>query len=368
MAEKKLDQVFFVKKSENVFSQLIETLETNFKFQKILFLGINETDDNFYKFIKKVKCEIVTLKSKSIETVSCIVVFDTECVDLGKELSKCYKIPYYLVMRQFPTTSVFFPFYFIENKIINCFAPSGIIFDMVSLQNCKSDFLLNCSFEMASFKFCVLENSFNEIFFNYKTKYQNEEFSKQLNLLFELFSSNVLNFQQIVETYSKLIEFFVKFEPNSLILMNFLVKNYSCKINPVFCNFLSSQVLFCVYENFIKYYKNGFKTTIDFLSHLKYLNAVGCFNNVCLIDCDYEKAEFVLEKFKQEFVNKINDFKNEFNIAKNFALKTDVNLLYEMSKNSVCNFGYFVCLTADLLHTPSMLKLMLQLGLLNYNF
>jgi hypothetical protein len=119
---------------------------------------------------------------------------------------------------------------------------------------------------------------------------------------------------------------------------------------------------------FIKCFKNGFQTSIDYVSHTKFLATVGKSTEFSLLNFDISKTLFVLDKFKSEFLIKIKNYKDTLNSTRSHLLKTNVDKFYQLSKNSKINGGYFVCLTADLLTEPSLLKIMLEFGLLNFNF
>lgn len=372
MAEKFLPKETVGKISNNIFDDLKPMLESNLMFQNVGFFGFSKTEEfsNFCKATKIKSYLICQTEDNEIEKMSCLVVKDAKQIDYVKKISTQLSIPYIIIIDEIFESNFYSCFYFENNLFKKTNPPWAIILNENSINNNFNRFMLLGSMDIFSNLFERVENFCKKLFFNSLTDNQKEAcyekiLCNQLDLIKE---KNQINKRSAMENYLNFLLLKINQKPNVLFLLNqLIIKNYKT-INHFYSIFVCSQALLELYESFIKHFKFGYAQDVDYFVHNKYLKELGSNAKVGILHLDYLKSTFILEKFKDNLLEEIAHCKEGFYMAKSGILKFDVDFYYNLSQTRLSCLNNCICLTADLIDEPSLLKLMLEFGLLNFNF
>lgn len=157
-----------------------------------------------------------------------------------------------------------------------------------------------------------------------------------------------------------------KEEPSMLDNLINLYQMYNKK-SIIEAKYLFRIIIISLEKSFIEHYSAGLKDTIDYSVHEKYLNTFGLNINFKHSFIAETKINFLLAEFKEKLLEYILiDINFDKNI-KAILAEIDIDFLYEMIfKFKHQTLTNYICLEPDIFNLPNFLKVMYQLGLLNF--
>jgi hypothetical protein len=149
----------------------------------------------------------------------------------------------------------------------------------------------------------------------------------------------------------------------------YLKSNKSDEKMSVEIRFIYRMIITSLTKNFFELWNCKLKSTIDYKKHIKYLSCLGVqtqFKQRAIVD---SKLNFLMCEFRQKLLSYATEQKKEICVAKNLIADISIDYLYQslgVAKHT--DLTNFLCLEPDVFGDESLLSLMSQNGLLNFEF
>lgn len=377
MAERVVNSAIeFAYASYDIEADFKKELEKYFIYQNIVVVDANFDFGLLYnKLEHSTKCNFKRVKSvdqiDSFENVDCIIVVDCCQIDEIKAICKQNLIPYIISLTKVCDLSNFKNCYF-ENikEIKSCNYPLGIMFDLNSVFD-KNQFVSLAILEVSSVCFDITQKQLDNMFFNKQINYEYLEIEK--NILKEL-ESNLEKRNENIEKFAKKVAdlylfYVISCVKDSFTMLDNLTALYKTanKKKVIEAKYLFRLIVSSLEKNFVEHYSSGLKDTINYEVHDRYLNAFGLsfdFKPTILAET---KINYLLGEFKEKLLEYILINVNFDKNIKAIIAEIDIDFLYEMIfKFKHQTLTNYICLEPDIFKTQDFLKILYQLGLLNF--
>lgn len=377
MAERVVNSAIeFAYASYDIEADFKKELEKYFIYQNIVVVDANFDFGLLYdKLERSTKCNFKRVKSidqiDNFENVDCMIVVNCCQIDKIKAICKRNSIPYIISLTKVCDISNFKNCYF-ENikEIKSCNYPLGIMFDLNSVFN-KNQFVSLAILEVSSVCFDITQKRLENLFFNNQIDYEyletEKNILKELEKILEKRNENIEKFaKKIADLYLFYVITCVKDGFTMLDNLTILYK-IANKKNVIEAKYLFRLIVSSLEKNFVEHYNAGLKDAIDYNAHERYLNAFGLSFDFKPLMLAETKINYLLKEFKEKLLEyillNINFDKN----IKAILAEIDIDFLYEMIfKFKHQTLTNYICLEPDIFKTPNFLKIMYQLGLLNF--
>ena len=357
----------------NCAQKLLEILEKDFPYQKVLLVAKNF--DAQKKVLYKGKCNIIEGSlTGDLSSFSCIVAVDVENYLLLKEVSKKFNIPYFVVLSS-PISAINLKSEFLHNgKNISYNVPSGIFVDIFKTSATEFSFL--SLLEIISSTFIVSESYLNSVMFNIK---QNNDYISNLKNILkragELLKDTLMPAEMMLfKTAELYLEYLVLMQKigqtiaDQILCIYKFNKNLSLK-EEIFSSFAINLEILCLYFSFIQNFNPKLKGTINYNFHSKFLKEVGVLPKFKTEEIDALKQNFLLDELKEGCLEMLKTYLQ-------FSLKQKEKLVEIDAENSFklssflkkINLVNSICLSVNFFNKNTFLKVLYYNGLLNFDF
>lgn len=373
------NSIEFAYASENPIIELKKELEKHFLYQTILIVDAKyEYSCQIEKMKNNIKCNFKVCrdieKIDNLEQVGCVININSFNINKIKNIVYKNNIPYVVILNKIVDASIFKSENIYNNKIIQCNFPLGIIFDKSQIFN-KKEFVCKFLAEISNVTFENNQEKLNNLFYNVKIDYElldglNKHYNKSKTILVNQCKDLDNLIDEIADLYVLLC--IKKSKSNFSILDKllylFLQQNSAEYKNEVEIKHIFKIILSSLEYNYFKYFNINLKGTINYEVHKLKLEHYGIKTNFNQRLLPENKINFLLNEFKEKFVVRAKSEQDEIFDIKNLLADIDINYVYNLfNMYQTSQFIEIINIVSNVFSLDSILGLMYQCGLLNYN-
>lgn len=369
----------FAYASENAENELKKELEKYFLYQNIFVVDARyECGELIDKLSKNVKCVISVVRNikqiTSFETVDAIIVVNNYDIENIKTFCYNFNIPYILVLTKICDASVSKQFVFSDKfQVQICNYPLGIIFDMQQHLSAKV-MISQAIMEISSLSFDILQSKLENIFFDSNIDYEfasgQQKIIRALEVTIDERKEDIQTFlRRVIQLYLSYLLTTSKDKLNVIDELLCLYKRNCGTQNLIEIKSVFESVILSLEKNFLAYYTNKFLGTINYAVHQKYTKNYNFSANFGEKTIIFDKIDYILCDFRQKLLKYVNATIGFKNTIKNVLADIDIDNLYNINqKLKDIKFTDYICLEQDVFHSKNFLKILYELGLLNFEF
>lgn len=341
---KKSMEFFYIE--DDYISKLLYELECRYRYQKILFVGAN--DSQIDEIVSQKQRQLFYIFEKDFNStceIASVVCFDKKLINDCK--SFCYKnnINYILVLDSF-TSIDNFCLYKNKNQLV------GVVINKGSIQDNFTKFTYDFVIDCAQISFLLTESKINQLYF---CDEKNENLSKKcvkIQEIINFFNINYNlknNFEKILDYYFDLV--MLLYNQNSCYLDDI------CLANGGYSNLVKTELVLSIYSIFLS------RTTPLLIKSA----SGGITSSKFLCHFNENKFWFINNKFKLDVINIIKNTLDNLENIKTICARVDMERMFREAKNmELSNFKKQIFDISSNLETDSLIKIINYFGMLNF--
>ena len=337
---------FFYIEDEYI-TKLLDELECRYKYQKILFVGVNKSQID----------EIISQKQRQLfyifeddfnscaSDIASVVCFDKEKINDCKLYCYQNKINYILVLDSFISIDNFCLYNGINQLL-------GVVINKEKIHSDFREFVYDFIIDCAQINFLLTEYKMNQLYF---CDEKNENLSKKCEKIQEIinfFNNNYNineNFEKILDYYFDLVVLF--YNQNNCYLSKI------CLVSGGYSNLVKTELVLSIYSMFLS-------RSTPFLTKSA---SGGIINSNFLCQFNENKFWFINDKFKLDVINIIKSTLNNIENIKTLCARIDMERMFAEAKNmNLSNFKKQIFDVSSNLEDNSLIKIINYFGMLNF--
>ena len=327
--------------------------------------------------ISDIKCnfEIVrdVAECKNVEDISGVVVMNCCDIKKTKRFCKIHNLNYILVLSKIYQTNILCCEGVDENICIEQYNPPlGVFLDKSKIFN-KSEFIAKFMLELSNFMFDIMQNDIDNLFFYNTAKIFTTKDIVDVNNI-----AGTLSVQKDLSTVFDIVAKYylilcIKKSTKELSLLDrvaeiSIIKNNKERFD-IQTKFLCQNIITSMIKNFFGCWNSKLKSTLNIKKQNWVMEQYDIKPSINTNYLPEQKLEFLLREFKQKLLSYVQQQMSANEKIKNFVADLDVDFLYETFivkyEHSLTDF---VCMEPAVFNKPSILSIMSNNGLLNYEF
>ena len=305
---------------EDYISKLLDELESRYRYQKILFVGANDSQiDEIVSQKQRQLFYIFENDFNSTTEIASVVCFDKKMINDCKSFCYKSKINYILVLDSFANIDNFCLYKNINQLV-------GVVINKDNIQKNFKEFTYDFVIDCAQISFLLTENKINQLYF---CDEKNDNLSKKCEKIQEIIDFFNINYN-LKDNFEKILDYYFD------LIMLFYNQNgcYISKIcleNGGYSNLVKTEIVLNIYSMFL------YRSTPQLIKSA----SGGITSSKFLYQFNENKFWFINNKFKLDIINIIKKTLDNLESIKTICARIDMERIFRETDSLIKIINYF---------------------------